>query len=177
MADEEVCTATIHMLRECDAPTVQAAVDGFLSSPRCVQANTRRGYTGVLDRPLIELGAVLSGGSPTSTRSPGNFRGCGESGLRPPGTAIAPRSRRGYPGAATNRRPAPACQPAARGAGKPQRHPSAASLGERARPSATYRSGRRRLADAERNSSAYQRGPRSQHRPPRPGRPLRSDPL
>jgi hypothetical protein len=35
----------------------QAAADAFLSSPRYANPNTRRGYTGVLDRLLAGLGA------------------------------------------------------------------------------------------------------------------------
>ena len=44
-------------LRERDTGTVQAAADAFLSSPRYANPNTRRGYTGVLDRLLAGLGA------------------------------------------------------------------------------------------------------------------------
>jgi integrase len=50
-------TATVTPLRGRDTTTVQAAVDAFLSSPRCANPNTRRGYAGVLDRLLAELGA------------------------------------------------------------------------------------------------------------------------
>ena len=50
--------AKVRALRERDTTTmtVQAAADGFLSSPRCANPNTRRGYTGVLDRLLAGLG-------------------------------------------------------------------------------------------------------------------------
>src|SRR5437667_4247373 len=44
-------------LRERDTSTIQAAADAFLSSPRYANPNTRRGYTGVLDRLLAGLGA------------------------------------------------------------------------------------------------------------------------
>ena len=44
-------------LREPDTSTVQAAAGAFLSSPRYANPNTRRGYTGVLDRLLAALGA------------------------------------------------------------------------------------------------------------------------
>jgi hypothetical protein len=44
-------------LRERDTSTIQAAADAFLSSPRYTNPNTRRGYTGVLDRLLAGLGA------------------------------------------------------------------------------------------------------------------------
>ena len=53
-------------LRERDTSTVQAAADAFLSSPRYANPNTRRGYTGVLDRLLVGLGAgrPLAEGTP-----------------------------------------------------------------------------------------------------------------
>jgi len=44
-------------LRERDTSTVQAAAGAFVSSPRYANPNTRRGYTGVLDRLLAALGA------------------------------------------------------------------------------------------------------------------------
>ena len=50
-------TGKIMPLRERDTSTVQAAADAFLSSPRYANPNTRRGYTGVLDRLLAALGA------------------------------------------------------------------------------------------------------------------------
>ena len=51
--------AKVTALRERDTTTTttQAAVDAFLSSPRCANPNTRRSYTGVLDRLLAELDA------------------------------------------------------------------------------------------------------------------------
>src|ERR1700748_1475434 len=56
-AEEEQMTGKIMPLRERDTSTVQAAADAFLSSPRYANPNTRRGYTGVLDRPLAGLDA------------------------------------------------------------------------------------------------------------------------
>jgi len=50
-------TGKIMPLRERDTSTIQAAADAFLSSPRYANPNTRRGYTGVLDRLLAALGA------------------------------------------------------------------------------------------------------------------------
>src|SRR6267142_1003582 len=50
-------TGKIMPLRERDTSTVQAAADAFLPSPRYANPNTRRGYTGVLDRLLAALGA------------------------------------------------------------------------------------------------------------------------
>jgi len=50
-------TGKIMPLRERDTSTVQAAADAFLSPPRYANPNTRRGYTGVLDRLLAGLGA------------------------------------------------------------------------------------------------------------------------
>jgi integrase len=49
-------TATVTAQPGRDTTTVQAAADAFLSSTRCANPNTRRGYTGVLDRLLTELG-------------------------------------------------------------------------------------------------------------------------
>jgi integrase len=48
--------ATVTALPGRDTTTVQAAVDAFLSSPRCANPNTRRGNAGVLDRLLADLG-------------------------------------------------------------------------------------------------------------------------
>jgi hypothetical protein len=45
-------TGKIMPLRARDTSTVQAAADAFLSSPRYANPNTRRSYTGVLDRLL-----------------------------------------------------------------------------------------------------------------------------
>ena len=56
-AEEEQMTGKIMPVRERDTSTVQAAADAFLSSPRYANPNTRRGYTGVLDRLLAGLGA------------------------------------------------------------------------------------------------------------------------
>src|SRR6266567_4559305 len=56
-AEEEQMTGKIMPLRERDTSTIQAAADAFLSSPRYASPNTRRGYTGVLDRLLAGLGA------------------------------------------------------------------------------------------------------------------------
>ena len=53
-------TGKIMPLRERDTSTVQAAADAFLSSPRYANPNTRRGYTGVLDRLLAGLAAVTA---------------------------------------------------------------------------------------------------------------------
>jgi integrase len=50
-------TGKIMPLGERDTSTIQAAADAFLSSPRYASPNTRRGYTGVLDRLLAGLGA------------------------------------------------------------------------------------------------------------------------
>ncbi len=40
------------------AATVRAAVDAFLSSPRCANPNTRRAYAGALDRLAVRLDAT-----------------------------------------------------------------------------------------------------------------------
>ena len=80
-------TGKIMPLRERNTSTVQAAADAFLSSPRYANPNTRRGYTGVLDRLLAGPGARWP-------RSAGmNWPGCwsssGGSAPRRPGTATA----------------------------------------------------------------------------------------
>ena len=46
-----------HAVAQTGASTIQAAADAFVSSPRYASPNTRRGYTGVLDRLLAALGA------------------------------------------------------------------------------------------------------------------------
>ncbi len=56
----------VRALRTAGASSVRAAVDAFLSSPRCANPNTRRAYASALDRVLDELGpdadlAQLSG--------------------------------------------------------------------------------------------------------------------
>jgi integrase len=51
-----IMNATVAALPGRGATTVQAAVDAFLSSPRCTNPNTRRSYAGVLDRVLVDLG-------------------------------------------------------------------------------------------------------------------------
>jgi hypothetical protein len=56
-AEEKQMTGKIMPLRERDTSTVQTAADAFLASPRYANPNTRRGYTGVLDRLLAGLGA------------------------------------------------------------------------------------------------------------------------
>src|SRR5436190_18589143 len=76
-AEEEQMTGKIMPLRERDTSTVQAAADAFLSSPRYASPNTRRGYTGVLDRLLAGLG-----GQPPAGR--GQRGGTG----RPAGAAL-----------------------------------------------------------------------------------------
>ena len=45
--------------RKVASATVRDTVDAFLSSPRCANPNTRRAYTGVLDRVLDEIGAEV----------------------------------------------------------------------------------------------------------------------
>ena len=50
-------TGKILPLCERSTSTIQAAAGAFFSSPRYANPNTRRGYTGVLDRLLAGLGA------------------------------------------------------------------------------------------------------------------------
>jgi hypothetical protein len=47
----------IRALRRTGTGSARAAIDTFLSSPRCTNPNTRRAYAGALDRVLHELGA------------------------------------------------------------------------------------------------------------------------
>ena len=54
-------TGKIMPLRERGTSTIQAAADAFLSSPRYANPNTRRGYTGVLDRRRAARFIELSG--------------------------------------------------------------------------------------------------------------------
>ena len=111
-------------LRERDTSTVQAAADAFLSSPRYANPNTRRGYTGVLDRLLARLGASrplaeVSGGGT------GRPAGATVGAVRPGDLEPQPRRRdrlavlvrrqpAARPGPAGQRRTAPRA---------PQRHP------------------------------------------------------
>jgi hypothetical protein len=57
-------TGKIMPLRERDTSTIRAAADALLSSPRYANPNTRRGYTGVLDRLLAALGTSPPAGEP-----------------------------------------------------------------------------------------------------------------
>jgi hypothetical protein len=83
-------TGKIMPLRERDTSTVQAAADAFLSSPRHANPNTRRGYTGVLDRLLAGLGADRPLAEVSGGRSwPGCWSSSGGGAPRRPGTATA----------------------------------------------------------------------------------------
>ena len=148
-AEEEQMTGKIMPLRERDTSTVQAAADAFLSSPRYANPNTRRGYTGVLDRLLARLGAAARWPRSAGRNWPACWSSYGGSGPRRPGTATAAPWPPGCPGApptgcpppvlpasADRRRPAPRA---------PQRHPCGAPAGDRpgAVPVATCRCRRR----------------------------------
>ena len=162
-------TGKIMPLRERDTSTIQAAADAFLFSPRYANLNTRRGYTGVLDRLLAGLGASRPAGR-------GQRRGTG----RPAGAALGaagpgdlepqPRRRgrlavlvRGQPaarpGLAGQRRTAPRV---------PQRHPRGAPPGDRPGADSPRRSaaGEDPVADALRNRRPGQRGAGAEHRRP-----------
>ena len=138
-------TGKIMPLRERDTSTVQAAADAFLSSPRYANPNTRRGYTGVLDRLLAGLGASR----PLAEVSGEELAGLLEQlwGQRAPATWNRNR------GAVTawlswctaNRLAAPVLRPAPNGAAStstpPARYPGRRSSGRC--PAATFRCGRR----------------------------------
>ena len=82
-------TGKIMPLRERDTSTIQAAAGAFLSSPRYASPNTRRGYTGVLDRLLAGLGPAARWPRSAGRNWPGCWSNCGGSGPRRPGTATA----------------------------------------------------------------------------------------
>jgi hypothetical protein len=143
-AEEEQMTGKIMPLRERDTSTVQAAADAFLSSPRYANPNTRRGYTGVLDRLLAGLGA--SRRLRSAGRSwPGCWSSSGGSAPRRPGTATAAPWPPGCPGAPPKDRPPRSCRPAPNGAAStstpPAPCPARRSTGRF--PAATFRCGRR----------------------------------
>jgi hypothetical protein len=73
-------------LRERDASTIQAAADAFVSSPRYANPNTRRGYTGVLDRLLTGLGASRQLAEVSGRSWPACWNSSGDSGPQRPGT-------------------------------------------------------------------------------------------
>ena len=109
-------TGKIMPLRARDTGTVQAAADAFLSSPRYANPNTRRGYTGVLDRLL----AGLDASRPLAEVSGEELAGLLEQlwGQRAPATW---NRNRGAVAAwlswcAANRLPAPSCRLAPNGA-------------------------------------------------------------
>jgi hypothetical protein len=82
-------TGKIMPLRERDTSTIQAAADAFLSSPRYANPNTRRGYTGVLDRLLAGLGASRPLAEVSGEELAGLLEQLGAGAPRRPGTATA----------------------------------------------------------------------------------------
>ena len=98
-AEEEQRTGTIMPLRERDASTVQAAADAFLSWPRYANPNTRRGYTGVLDRLLAGLGASRPLAEVSGEELAGLLEQLWGGAPRRPGTATAAPWPPGCPGA------------------------------------------------------------------------------
>jgi hypothetical protein len=138
-------TGKIMPLRERDTSTIQAAADAFLSSPRYANPNTRRGYTGVLDRLLAGLGASR----PLAEVSGEELAGLLEQlwGQRAPATW---NRNRGAVAAwlswcTASRLPARSCRPAPNGAAStstpPARCPARRSTGRC--HAATFRCGRR----------------------------------
>jgi hypothetical protein len=173
-------TGKIMPLRERDTSTVQAAAGAFLSSPRYASPNTRRGYTGVLDRLLARLGASrpLAGVSGEElARLLDQLWG-----------RCAPATWNRNRGAVTawlswcaaSRLPAPVLPASAeRRREHPRRHPRDTPPGDRAGadPPGRAAAGEDPVADAGRDRRPGQRGAGADHRRPRPGRPPRPGPL
>ena len=138
-------TGKIMPLRERDTSTVQAAADAFLSSPRYASPNTRRGYTGVLDRLLAGLGASRPLAEVSGEELAGLLEQLWGGGPRRPGTATAAPWPPGCPGAPPAGCPPPVL-PAS--AGRRREHHDATravprpAIG-RALTVATFRCGRR----------------------------------
>jgi hypothetical protein len=130
-------TGKIMPLRERDTNTILAAAEAFLSSPtsspRYANPNTRRGYTGVLDRLLAGLGASR----PLAEVSGEELAGLLEQlwGIGPwrPGTATAAPWPPGCPGAPPAGCPPRSCRPAPNSAAStstpPARCPARRSTG------------------------------------------------
>jgi hypothetical protein len=87
-AEEEQMTGKIMPLRERDTSTIQAAAYA-LSSARYANPNTRRGYTGLLDRLLAGLGASRPLAEVSGEELAGLLERLRGSGPRRPGTATA----------------------------------------------------------------------------------------
>ena len=179
-AEEEQMTGKIMPLRERDTTTVQAAADAFLSSPRYANPNTRRGYTGVLDRLLAGLGAS----PPLAEVSGEELAGLLEQLWGRCAPATWNRNRAAVAAwlswCAANRLPAPGPAGQRRTAPRaPQRHPRDIPAGDRpgADPPRRAAAGEDPVADALRDRRPRQRDPGAEHRRPRPGRPPRPDPL
>ena len=155
------------------------AADAFLSSPRYANPNTRRGYTGVLDRLLAGLGASRPLAEVSGEEMAGRLAALGQ---RAPATW---NRNRGAVAAwlswcAASRLPAPVLPGQRRTAPRaPQRHPRGTPAGDRpgADPPRRSAAGEDPVADAVRDRRPRQRGAGAEHRRPRPGRPPRPDPL
>src|SRR4051812_10462987 len=116
-------TARVTPLRGRDATTVQSAVDAFLSSPRCANPNTRRGYAGVLDRLLAELGADRPLATVGRDELADLLQRLWGHRPRPPGTATGPPSPAGCPGAPATDYPPRRCPPDVSAAANPSTPP------------------------------------------------------
>ena len=137
-------TGKIMPLRERDTSTVQAAADAFLSSPRYANPNTRRGYTGVLDRLLAGLGASRPLAEVSGEELAGLLEPLGGGAPRRPGTATAAPWPPGCPGA-----PPPAARPGLPASAERRREHLNATRAvprpaiDRALSAATFRCGKR----------------------------------
>ena len=172
-------TGRIMPLRERDTSTIQAAADAFLSSPRYASPNTRRGYTGVLDRLLAGLGASR----PLAEVSGEELAGL----LEQLWGQLAPATWNRNRGAVTawlswcaaSRLAAPVLQASAERRREHLNATRAYPAGDRpgAVPPGCAVAGEDPVADAVRDRRPGQRGAGAEHRRPRPGRPPRPDPV
>ena len=177
-AEEEQMTGKIMPLRERDTGTIQAAADAFLSSPRYANPNTRRSYTGVLDRLLAGLGASR----PLAEVSGGTGRPAGAAlGTERPGDLEPQPWRRDRLAVLVRRRrlAAPVLPTSAERRREHLNATRGAPPGDRADavPSRRSAAGEDPVADALRDRRSGQRGAGAGTSKTRPGRPPRPDPL
>ena len=159
-AEEEQMTGKIMPLRERDTSTVQAAVDAFLSSPRCANP-IRAGATPACSAGCSPVSAPAARWPRSAGRNwPACWSSSGDSAPRRPGTATAAPWPPGCPGAPPAGCPPRSCRPAPNGAAStstpPARCPARRATGRWL--AATCRCGEDPVADALRD-----RRPRHEH--------------